>query len=69
MNGCDVRGCPHEGVLALSRKLPDAGGGFPKVVLLRYCAEHYGAANRFHRAVNGGAANPDRDRRPVQANA
>lgn len=61
MTGCDVRGCEREGALTLTRTLPHAGNSFPKIVLLRYCPEHYGAANRFQESR--------RDRRPVQANA
>lgn len=54
-DGCAVRGCRLPAAFTLTRQLPS--DHFPKSVLLAYCPEHYGAANRFH------------DRRPLQASA
>jgi hypothetical protein len=60
MKRCPVRGCEREGVFTLSRVMP--GDNHPRVVLLAYCATHYGQANTFKRDRR-------RDRRPVQTNA
>lgn len=43
---CMVLGCGREGVFLASRRRRTPQGDV--AVLLRYCAEHYGEANRFH---------------------
>ena len=43
---CDVRGCDRAGIFTLTRTM--RGDHHPTVFTLRYCPEHYAAANRFN---------------------